>query len=271
MSIFELCVEEKDEELRRLSLKRNTALLAIIASHVPQQSYPYYTELRAPEEFGVEHFVEQARKSSVCDKLSLLLQSYGGSINSAYIIAKTLRRNFRHIAVYIPQFAISAATLIAICGDEIVMGELSRISPLDVKLLAGDRYESVLAFTRCFKKLVKKFHERELPSPYRQLLSGLSIAAVEEKLGILYTIREYARDILKMAKYTENSARRIAKILTTSPSYYAIIDYDKAREIGLRVVWYKERREVWDTMRKWLAKYILRRSYIHHMAYVLPS
>jgi len=59
----------------------------------------------------------------------LLLHSYGGGVDSAYMIAKTLRKNFSKIRVYIPHVAASGATLIAISADEIVMGEISRLSP----------------------------------------------------------------------------------------------------------------------------------------------
>jgi ClpP class serine protease len=45
------------------------------------------------------------------------------------MIAKTLRKNFSKIRVYIPHVAASGATLIAISADEIVMGEISRLSP----------------------------------------------------------------------------------------------------------------------------------------------
>ncbi|MCS7366255.1 MAG: hypothetical protein NDF52_00035 [archaeon YNP-WB-062] len=61
--------------------------------------------------------------------LELLLHSYGGGVDSAYMIAKTLRKNFSKIRVYIPHVAASGATLIAISADEIVMGEISRLSP----------------------------------------------------------------------------------------------------------------------------------------------
>ena len=54
-------------------------------------------------------------------------------------------------------------------------------------------------------------------------------------------------------------------------SHFEVIDYEKAKDLKLKVVWYRERREEWDIMRRWLGKYILEESPIHHIAYVFPS
>ncbi len=64
-----------------------------------------------------------------------MLQSYGRDVNSAYTIAKVLRKNFKNITVFVPQIAASGATLIAISADKIVMGELSKLSPIDPQIL----------------------------------------------------------------------------------------------------------------------------------------
>jgi hypothetical protein len=65
----------------------------------------------------------------------LLLLSRGGSIEAAYQISKLCRSfaNKRFIAV-VPRYAKSAATLIAIGADEIHIGPLGELGPIDPQL-----------------------------------------------------------------------------------------------------------------------------------------
>ncbi|MBM6583996.1 hypothetical protein ILT44_27735 [Microvirga sp. BT689] len=62
----------------------------------------------------------------------LILQSAGGSIEPAYLISKTLKRLAKEkFSVAIPRRAKSAATLISLGADEIHMGLMSQLGPID--------------------------------------------------------------------------------------------------------------------------------------------
>jgi len=61
----------------------------------------------------------------------LILHSRGGQIEQAYLISKTCKENSKKFNVAIPRKAKSAATLIALGADEIHMGTLSELGPID--------------------------------------------------------------------------------------------------------------------------------------------
>jgi len=62
----------------------------------------------------------------------LLLMSRGGSIEPAYLISKLCKRFARSkFIVCVPRFAKSAATLISLGADEIHMGILGQLGPID--------------------------------------------------------------------------------------------------------------------------------------------
>ncbi len=276
--VFELCMPEKDSEIVTFSSKKNVTLLAIIAPHVPYRMSPtrvLMAELSTPEEFAIETFVEKAKELGVTDKLYLLLHSYGGNPNSAYTIAKVLRKNFKKITTFIPQIAASSATLIAIASNEIVMGELSKLSPIDPIISTPRGRESSLATVRGFNKLNKKFektYREDIPYPYQHLIESIDLTIYEERVGLLHMVREYAYELLSMAGYKENECERISKSLVFDfPAHYYIIDFDKARKLGLKVKWYRHFINEWKIMRKWLGKYILEESGIHHVAYTFPK
>jgi hypothetical protein len=64
-------------------------------------------------------------------ELDLLLHSPGGSAEAAEAMVSYLRTRFDHIRVFVPLAAMSAATMMALSADEIVMGDHSQLGPID--------------------------------------------------------------------------------------------------------------------------------------------
>lgn len=64
-------------------------------------------------------------------ELDLILHSPGGSAEAAEATVSYLRTRFDHIRVFVPIAAMSAATMLALSADEIVMGDHSQLGPID--------------------------------------------------------------------------------------------------------------------------------------------
>lgn len=64
-------------------------------------------------------------------ELDLILHSPGGSAEAAEAMVNYLRTRFDHIRVFVPLAAMSAATMLALSADEIVMGDHSQLGPID--------------------------------------------------------------------------------------------------------------------------------------------
>jgi len=71
--------------------------------------------------------------------LDLILHSPGGSLASAESFVTYLRSKFRHIRVVVPQFALSAATMIACAADSIVLGKHSFLGPIDPQITVNTK------------------------------------------------------------------------------------------------------------------------------------
>jgi hypothetical protein len=67
-------------------------------------------------------------------ELDLILHSGGGSSEAAEQIVSYLRAKYDHIRVFVPQRAMSAATMIACAADVIVMGKESALGPIDPQI-----------------------------------------------------------------------------------------------------------------------------------------
>ncbi len=68
-------------------------------------------------------------------ELDLIIHSPGGSAEAAESIVEYLRQRFEHIRVIVPVSAMSAATMIALSADEIVMGQHSQLGPIDPQFI----------------------------------------------------------------------------------------------------------------------------------------
>ena len=64
-------------------------------------------------------------------EVDLFLHSPGGSAEAAESIVENLRTRFDHIRAVVPVAAMSAATMIALGADEILMGAHSQLGPID--------------------------------------------------------------------------------------------------------------------------------------------
>src|SRR6202043_647626 len=66
--------------------------------------------------------------------LDLVLHTPGGLVLAALQIAKAVRDHKARVTVFVPHYAMSGGTLIALAADEIVMCEHSVLGPIDPQL-----------------------------------------------------------------------------------------------------------------------------------------
>jgi ClpP class serine protease len=66
--------------------------------------------------------------------IDLILHTPGGLVLAAAQIAQALRRHQATVTVFVPHYAMSGGTLIALAADEIVMGENAVLGPVDPQL-----------------------------------------------------------------------------------------------------------------------------------------
>ena len=74
---------------------------------------------------------EQLRKIGKQNKIDLLLYSAGGDTMVPWRLVSMIREYCDQFSVLLPYKAHSAATMIALGADEIIMSDLSEISPID--------------------------------------------------------------------------------------------------------------------------------------------
>ena len=242
--ILEMSAAEEDTAIKKFASERKVALLAIIAPYAPLKISPtrtVFAELGPFEEFAIESFVMKAKEVGELDTLYLLLHSPGGGVESAYAIAKTLRKNFKEIIAFTPQVAASGATLIAVSSNKIVMGEIGRLSPIDIQIFSKGERRSALALLRGFSKLNEMFKttsREDIPYVYQHLIESVDLTTFEEWSGSLNGMEKYAAEFLEMAGYDSDKSNEIATNLVYGfASHDEVIDFEKAKALELKVEW----------------------------------
>jgi hypothetical protein len=94
----------------------------------------YYPEKDAIGPSDVLRLIEELPRRNQIKRLNLLLNSAGGDIYSAYKAINVIRSRCKTLRVFVPVYAKSAATLMTLGSDEIVMGYQSELGPLDAPI-----------------------------------------------------------------------------------------------------------------------------------------
>ncbi|WP_429497987.1 SDH family Clp fold serine proteinase [Robbsia andropogonis] len=95
--------------------------------------------------------------------LDIIIHSPGGSLEGAEAFVNYLRSKFKHIRAIVPHAAMSAATMICMACDEIVMGKHSFLGPIDpqfsMQTALGARMVPVQAVVEQFELAKKEIKE----------------------------------------------------------------------------------------------------------------
>lgn len=162
----------------------------------------------------------------------LILHSGGGSIESAYLASKTLKRMCHNkFSVVVPRRAKSAATLLSLGADEIHMGVMSQLGPIDPQIGGLP----ALALTNAFNFIIDRVSE--CPSASDMLAMYIDKQVPIRHLGYFQRVGEsaiqYAERLLAGKTLApQQTAEGIANHLV---NYYKdhgfVIDFDEAKQL----------------------------------------
>jgi ClpP class serine protease len=139
-SIINAKEETDDADLQTFADHNDVILIAFIGSYYARRYNPSTSAMASmniKDEFGIEKILTEIKeKLPECHNKTvyLLVNSTGGNLSSAYKTARAIRDLFRDITVFVPHFALSGGTLLALIGNRIRMGMMSQLSPLDVQV-----------------------------------------------------------------------------------------------------------------------------------------
>jgi len=151
--------------------------------------------------------------------IDLIVHTPGGLVLAAEQIALALKRHPAKVTVFVPHYAMSGGTFIALAADEIVLDENAVLGPVDPQL--GQRPAAS----------VLKVIERKPVSEIED--ETLILADVAEK-----ALKQVKRAVLELLepKMGKDRASQVAEVLSSGVYTHDYpITVDEARELGLPV------------------------------------
>lgn len=181
------------------------------------------------------------------EKITLVITAPGGMGVASLKIARLLRSYCGKLEVMVPHRAASAATILALAGERIVMTPLGALSPIDTSLqhplnpACGNQPVSVeLQEIQHFLRLVRRESNQDgevkvYPVNSVELLSKhvhpVVLGAMERSSSFS---RRLASDVLRLHEKDEAKIARIVDALTDDyPSHAYPISVDEAKRLGI--------------------------------------
>jgi len=180
-------------------------------------------------------------------ELDLLISSPGGSAEATESIVAYLRTQFDHIRAIIPVAAMSAATMLALGADEIVMGAHSQLGPIDPQFVIstpdGPRAAPGQAILDQFEQAKKECRDPQNLAAWmpilRAYLPGLLAMCQDQRDLAKRVVRQWLEDyMLRGDPEAEKKAEAAADWFTNYEyfgSHRRRVSLHDVRELGLRV------------------------------------
>jgi len=186
------------------------------------------------------------------DVLCLIIHSPGGDGTCVEKFVALCRAQCSKFHVAIPYRAKSAATLIALGADDIIMGHSSELGPIDAQVaaVAGGitRYLSAQSFIDARSSLLQQYAQAKAKNedvqPILQMLATLDLPFIEECQRMMDFGRDVAKKLLlgHMFKKRREADKMVANVVEKLSSvkmhkvHGRMIDGGTARvELGLKV------------------------------------
>ena len=190
-------------------------------------------------------------------ELDLFLHSPGGSAEAAESLIEYLRTRFDHIRVVVPIAAMSAATMLALGADEIMMGAHSQLGPIDPQFTLftpeGPRSAPAQAILDQFEMAKEQCKDPAnlaawLPILRAYLPGLLAQCDSQRQLAEDFVAKNLERYMLKGDADRAKAAAHWFAEFTEFKSHGRRVSREKCRELGLNVTDLEAQQDLQDAM-----------------------
>jgi hypothetical protein len=201
-----------------------------------KQHYAQYDELQKQKRFELIKSIQEKRHSTLLvfyspdtldvkysnlmfevlqeigkvKNLDLLLLSPGGIADHAFNIAKSCRRFSDKFTVITPSYAKSAATLLTLGADELLMGPSSELGPIDPQIRIPDEYgRTIQVSAMAIKDALEVIEDltednQEKALKYMPLIEKIDLKVLGQYERAIQSAKQYACDLLQESDLLKN-------------------------------------------------------------------
>ncbi|HUY45159.1 MAG TPA: hypothetical protein VMV92_05485 [Streptosporangiaceae bacterium] len=227
--------------------------------------------------YSVEHFEELLFDASQSEDLHLMLVSQGGDGEVAVRLVRSAQARCARLTVIVPDYAKSAATLLALGAHEILMGPTSDLGPVDPQFQISD-FDLVSAkdMIAAVERALDDVAERpETYTLHAALLADVGALKVEQARSALARTDDLVREALssnpdRNTEDVDELVKRLHEPLIEAPKEHAaIFGAAYAKELGLPVTLCDPGSDQWKRIwRLWMHYYVLGPAQVYENEYV---
>ena len=228
-------------ELQAIADKKSTTIISFVAPQGVRTSPVTFASasIEDAEMYRLEEIIKQATDKQATESLHFVVHTPGGEMFASYKIASFLRSRFTHISAFVPYEAASGGTILCCAANELHIGELGNLTPIDPQIRYHGHHVSCYAFLRVVDSIQGEYGEmspEELPSPWRQMAEKLEPVIYDEMSTLVFTSVICAKRLLEKSGYPKEVAMKVANFLTRNYYSHAFPVFAKeAEEIGFIV------------------------------------
>lgn len=182
------------------------------------------------------------------EELDFVIHSPGGSPEATESLVKLIRSKFRSVRFIVPSIAKSAATMLAMSGDEIILGENAELGPTDPQIVINGAANPAHAIIEQFELAKSQIGKTSSVLPaWLPILQqyGPSLLVVCDKAIQLTTslVKEWlASYMFKDEPRAKMKAVTVSKFLSGNKhlSHSRIIDIPKLQQKGVKIKYASE-------------------------------
>ncbi len=204
--------------LEQLERKRNSRVIALIHRQetLSLLGFPLVRFINIEDSEAVLRAIHLTDKDVPID---IILHTPGGLVLAAEQIARALCRHPAKVTVFVPHYAMSGGTLIALAADEIVMNENAVLGPVDPQL---GQHPAASILKVLERKPIAEVEDETI------IMADIAAKAIRQ---VKNTVVELVSD-----KMAPQEAERLAEMLSSGVwTHDYPITVNEARELGLRV------------------------------------
>jgi ClpP class serine protease len=204
--------------MREFEQKRGARLIALIHRQ-ERMSFLGFPMARFIDIQDSEDVLRAIKLTDPKVPIDIVLHTPGGLVLAAEQIANALCRREGKVTVFVPHYAMSGGTLIAMAADEIVMDENAVLGPVDPQV---GEYPAVSILNGIAGKDINEVDDKTL------ILADISRKAVRQ-------VKDTIRRLAEQTYGTEQAAALAEQLASGQWTHDYPICVDEARQLGLKI------------------------------------
>ena len=204
--------------LRKLEETRRSRVIALVHRQETMSllGFPVFRYINIEDSEEILRAIKLTDKSVPID---LIVHTPGGLVLAARQIAHALKNHTAKVTVFVPHYAMSGGTLLALSADEIVMDPNAVLGPVDPQL---GEYPAASIIKAVSQKDKNEVDDRTL------ILADVSEKAIAQ-------LRTYVSEILKEKMGDEQAKQLAEKLATGTWTHDYPLTFEEVKQLGLPV------------------------------------